>query len=416
MMSKQNRKRILVVSHGHPIFSPGGGEMAAYTLWQAYRRQPEVECAVFLSRLGGPQCLGNISKHGNDEYLWEQSLGDDFIMEGRNLWASLTVFSDFIKSIRPDIIHLHHAVHMGYEILDIIKRALPEAKICFTLHEYIPICHNSGQMLKKNGSLCHASGLAECARCFPKKTEADFWLRKRRFLHFFGNVDHFIAPSEFLARRYIEWGLPPEKISVLENGLRSMQSCPERKSRAEGPHNRFGFFGQITQFKGLSVVLDALSLLSARDRQKIILEIHGAGFGEAAEAHEASLRKKYKQLEKEGIIRWIGAYHPEALVSRMSGIDWVVMPSIWWENSPVIIQEAFACKRPVLASSIGGMAEKIANNINGILVEPGNSQAWADAMLECSTDNALWERLRGGIPQPMTADECARRHLEILWH
>lgn len=407
-------KKVLVIAHGHPDFSPGGAEIAAYSLFEGYRRHSDIGVAWLLARFEGDALEGGISRHADNEYLWEQSLGDDFYMEGRNLYSSLTIFRDFLENLKPDIVHLHHAAHMGYEILEIIRKSLPNAKICFTLHEYIPICHNSGQMIKTGGNLCMKSGLKACNQCFPKKSGEDFWLRKRRFMHYFSLVDAFFAPSEFLRQRYIDWGLPAEKIHAVENGLREIKSCHPRNLGDDDRPNRFGFFGQITKFKGLELLFQALNLMSAEDRAKIILEIHGAGFGEVAEAHEKKLRREYKKLSDEGAIRWIGPYDSSQIASRMAGLDWVVMPSIWWENSPVVIQEAFACGRPVMVSNIGGMAEKVRHGVDGIHVEAGNPQAWADALLKGAQGRALWERLRANISRPVPVDEATDKHLKIM--
>ncbi len=413
-MKKTGKNKILVIAHGHPDFSPGGGELAAYSLYKGYARHPAVEHVVFIGRIKNDACSGGISRHRDNEYLWDQSLSDDFLMQGRNCQATLTTFADFLRSVRPEIVHLHHALHMGYEILEVIKATLPDAKIYFTLHEYVPICFHNGQMIKTDGRLCQSSDLAACHACFPQKSEADFWLRKRNFEHYFRYVDAFFAPSEFLRRRYIDWGLQPEKIIMLENGLRELEACPPRALKTGENRNRFGFFGQITYFKGLQQLFEGLNLLAPQDRAKIILEIHGDAFGEKAVVFTQKLKRKYKNLEKEGIARWLGAYDPSFITSRMSGVDWLVMPSIWWENSPVVIQEAFACKRPVIASNMGGMAEKIKHGVNGLLVAPRNPQAWADTLLECAAANGLWEKLHASIPAPLSATEAAEEHLRSM--
>jgi glycosyltransferase involved in cell wall biosynthesis len=98
----------------------------------------------------------------------------------------------------------------------------------------------------------------------------------------------------------------------------------------------------------------------------------------------------------------------------MAGVDWVTMPSIWWENSPLVIQEAFLCGRPLLVSDIGGMAEKVRHGVDGLHVPAANPRAWADALLRAAEDEPLWDRLRAGIQRPLSHDECAARHLETV--
>lgn len=407
-------KRILVIAHGHPDFSRGGAEIAAHSIFIGYKRHPGVDAAWFLARGESDGTTCGISRHKANEYLWRQGLADDFYMKGRDIHSTLTMFRDFLKSLNPDVVHLHHAVHMGYEVLEVIRRVLPHAKIIFTLHEYIPICHNAGLMVKSNGKLCERSGYVSCNQCFPQKSPADFWMRKRGFMHYFSHVDVFLAPSDFLRRRYVEWGLPQEKIHVQENCLRMLETCQARKFQHGETCNRFGFFGQINPFKGIETLLRAIRLLPQQTRKEMVLEIHGEGCGELAKDHENKIRREYGNLLKEGTVRWMGAYGPEQIPARMAGVDWVLMPSVWWENSPVVIQEAFACGRPVIASNLGGMAEKVRDMIDGILVEPGNPQAWLDVILECSKNQSLWSRLRGNISAPVSIDEATNKHLELV--
>jgi glycosyltransferase involved in cell wall biosynthesis len=81
----------------------------------------------------------------------------------------------------------------------------------------------------------------------------------------------------------------------------------------------------------------------------------------------------------------------------MARIDWVVVPSIWWENSPLVIQEAFLHGRPVICSDIGGMAEKVADDIDGLHFRRGDAEHLATVMQRAVEAPGLWERLRAGI-------------------
>jgi glycosyltransferase involved in cell wall biosynthesis len=98
----------------------------------------------------------------------------------------------------------------------------------------------------------------------------------------------------------------------------------------------------------------------------------------------------------------------------MAGIDWVVVPSIWWENSPLVIQEAFALGRPVICSGIGGMAEKVRDGIDGLHVEPGNAVAWAEALKRAAETPQIWESLARNIRAPVSIDEAAGQYLRLV--
>jgi glycosyltransferase involved in cell wall biosynthesis len=93
--------------------------------------------------------------------------------------------------------------------------------------------------------------------------------------------------------------------------------------------------------------------------------------------------------------------------------DWVVVPSVWWENSPVVIQEAFFHGRPVIAADIGGMAEKVRDGIDGLHFHARSAEDLADRLTAALSDRDLWERLRDGIEPPTTYIDCAREHLQL---
>ena len=97
----------------------------------------------------------------------------------------------------------------------------------------------------------------------------------------------------------------------------------------------------------------------------------------------------------------------------MAQVDWVVVPSIWWENSPLVIQEAFLHGRPVICSDIGGMAEKVDDGVNGLhFAKVGSPQDLARVLVDAVDTDGLWERLREGIPEVQSA-AVAERHAAI---
>ena len=112
-------------------------------------------------------------------------------------------------------------------------------------------------------------------------------------------------------------------------------------------------------------------------------------------------------------VRFCGAFQNHEMPNLMRSVDWVVMPSVWWENSPIVIQEAFFHGRPILASNLGGMAEKITDEVDGLHFRSGSPEDLVDCMTRALTEPKLWDRLRGGIKRPLTHVECAQTHLEL---
>ncbi|OOB84509.1 hypothetical protein BZY71_24405, partial [Leclercia adecarboxylata] len=401
-------ERILVMAHAHPDFSLGGGEIAAYNLFKAYSNNKDVEEAWYLGRADrGRGATGAISLRRPNEYLWEQSVHDWHMMKAVHQESLTTWFADLIRALKPTVVHTHHYAHMGLEYLRIIKQVDPSIRIMMTLHEYMAICSNNGQMIKTgNFKLCNRESYDECHRCFPDRTAEDFWMRKHTFMKHFALVDQFVSPSEFLRQRYIDWGLAPEKIVVIENGQADESPLPPRPLGENETRNRFGFFGQINPFKGLDVLLEALTLMPKSERKKIVLEVHGANLEHQSLEFQQKIEELRAPLIKQGVVQWVGPYQPHELRSRMSGIDWVIVPSIWWENSPMVIQEAKVCGRPLLVSNIGGMAEKIDHNINGISVSAGNRIEWRNVFAR-NDITPLFDNFLANIVKPLSYTQCA---------
>ena len=113
-----------------------------------------------------------------------------------------------------------------------------------------------------------------------------------------------------------------------------------------------------------------------------------------------------KLASSEGKAQFHGVYTPESLPKLMQDVDWVVVPSIWWENSPLVIAEAMRHKRPVICSDIGGMAEKIQHGVNGLHFAVRDSFSLAEVMKKAIADTSIWDKLVKGINSPSTIQEC----------
>jgi glycosyltransferase involved in cell wall biosynthesis len=365
--------KVLVIAHAHPDFSVGGGEIAAYNLYTTLRDDPDTTGALFLARSDlGTIGHGAIVSRRPGEYLWRQDMGDWFKLRTANAPAVVKDFRAFLRQHRPDTIYVHHYAHMGLEVLREIRHTLPKAKLVLTLHEYTAICNHQGQMVKTDPTnrLCYRSSLEDCHLCFPAISPESFWLRRRYIEKHFQVVDMFVSPSQFLRQRYVDWGIPADRITVIENGQPSFERNIPRHSRPG--LQKIGFFGQVTEYKGVDTLLKALSLVPPNARRHLQVEIHGANLEQRSETFRALIEDLRAPLLAEGTLRWVGGYERKELFRKMSQVDWVVVPSIWWENSPMVIQEALVCGKPVLAADIGGMAEKVRDGVTGLHFEARN--------------------------------------------
>ncbi|HEY0523127.1 MAG TPA: glycosyltransferase family 4 protein [Stellaceae bacterium] len=409
--------RVLVISHGHPAFSIGGAEIASHNLFQGLNHLPGCE-AYYLARAAHP-----LKRHRHTPLMsLRQSEREAFLFcdDYEHFWVSNGATSDlagafrrFVEDVRPDVVHFHHVLGLGVEALFAVRKALPGVPIVVTFHEYLSICLNHGQMVKTSKNrLCSRATPAECGACFPTISPAEIFKRELFLKSHLGIADCYVSPSHFLIDRYVKWGLPAEKFRMLENGLEAFTPAPPRELPPNGRRGRFGFFGQVTEFKGLPVLLDAVG--------RVPDEVWGDDaalciFGGNLESQPEAFQKRFNELvEKVGRrAKFYGAYRSDEMPNLMKQVDWVVVPSIWWENSPLVIQEAFAHGRPLIASDIGGMAEKIAHDVNGLHFRVASAEDLADRLTQALTTPGLWDRLRAAAPRPITYREAAEQHLDL---
>ncbi|WP_160153826.1 glycosyltransferase family 4 protein [Microbulbifer sp. ALW1] len=400
-------KNIMFVSHGHPKYMKGGAEVASWNLFSLLK-SAGYNCLYVARTDSIPQQGSNLNRIAPDQVLFHSSINDWF-----NLTASDTKnLRDCLKEItdefKPDLIHIHHYAHIGIEIFRLFKQLSPQAKVVFTVHEYMAICLHNGQMVKSGTlELCENALEADCHRCFPQHTAPDFFLRKQYIQDQFDCVDHFVSPSAFLAKRYIEWGLPESKFSVIENVLTEQQRLPPRELVAGEKRNRFAFFGQINPYKGVDVLLEALVLIPQSIRSHLRIDIHGANLDHQRPDFKDKILKTIEKLDDCVVLR--GQYEPHELQSLMNETDWVIIPSIWWENSPVVIQEAISFGRPLIGSNIGGMKEKIEGKA-GLTFEARNASALAKAIVEATEPSVFdyWYSKTAGNASPF------KEHVQLI--
>ncbi len=410
--------RVLVISHAHPSISLGGGEIASYNLHKGLNTLPRVQ-SVYLARAGHP-----IPRHGttalmslrrsSDEILFHSDEYDHFYLSNNNTDEIRRDLLRFVGDLNPHVVHFHHVLGLGLEALYAIREALPKAALLMTFHEYLSICNNDGQMVKAGtAKLCNEASPIDCHACFPDIPPARFLKREKFVRGMLELADAFVSPSSFLAGKYAEWGLDPEKLHVIENGVSIESVTPPRELSGPKPRrNRFAYFGQITPFKGIDVLIDAVS--------RVPEEIWGEDtrlmiFGGNLEKQPAEFQARMEKLiaDAGSRVRFHGAYQNSEMPRLMQSVDWVVMPSIWWENSPIVIQEALHHRRPIICSNIGGMAEKVRDGQDGLHFRVRSAEDLADRFTEVLSDPLIWDRLHHSIRQPTNYVDCAEEHVAL---
>jgi glycosyltransferase involved in cell wall biosynthesis len=138
-------------------------------------------------------------------------------------------------------------------------------------------------------------------------------------------------------------------------------------------------------------------------------------FGGNIERQPVEFQERLKKLIDDAgrRVRFYGAYQNADMPRLMRSVDWVVLPSIWWENSPVVIQEALHHRRPIICSDIGGMAEKVQDGRDGLHFRAGSAQDLADRLSEVLGKPEAWDRLHATLRPPTGHAESARAHADL---
>jgi glycosyltransferase involved in cell wall biosynthesis len=411
--------RVLYVAHNHPTLHPGGAEAYALELYEAMRARPDVE-PVLLARIGSNVARRRVAHPGtpfssvngdpNQHFVFtETDHFDFFTLTSRDKSLYSRHLTDFLLAHRPDVVHLQHTHFIGVDLLSQIRRVLPDAAIVYTLHEFLPICHRDGQMVRTFGDeLCSEASPRRCNECFPEISPQSFFLRERFVKGHFANVDHFIAPSAQLMDKYLRWGIEEERIEVEEYGRLAPPRRAPDPSQAKLPTN-IGFFGQLSHFKGAKVMMEAMALVDPD--LDAHLWLHGANL----ELQSQEFQDEFAVLQEalRGRVTFRGSYQHDELPKLMEDLHWVVIPSIWWENSPLVIQEAFFHRRPIICSDIGGMAEKVGDGVDGLHFRANDPFSLARTIETATTSPRLWRSLRQGIRDPHPMDAHVRHLLGL---
>jgi glycosyltransferase involved in cell wall biosynthesis len=402
-MAGQPRGPIAIVAHTHPSVSKGGAEIAAYSLYEGLRRTGTE--AIFIAVCSAAERAKLILASDHEFAVVSDPRRYDhfYHLASADIWRQLkTILLD--QDVR--LVNFHHFLQIGVNTL---KALAAETAIPFTvtLHEFLAICAHHGQMVTRPARrLCQADSPVACAGCFPENTRQQFTARKQLIQSALLAASGFIAPSHFLAERMVAWGLPREKLLVIENGLRHVDPTRDRSRAAlDGQSWTFGYFGQITPFKGVDTLLETIELLGRQPDigARIRIRVHGTMIGQ-----EASFIARFNDVfARHGFATYAGGYDNADVHKLMHGCDYVLTPSTWWENSPVVIQEAFESGRPVICTGIGGMAEKVPNRRAGLHFRPGDAADLARAILEAA-DSTLHAALCSALPQ--VSDQVTMAH------
>ncbi len=380
---------VLLVNNLYPPIMAGGAElMVAYLAEGLVERGHR---ATVISTCGPEMEPYPVEKRNGVEVLrfFPRNMYWSFARDGqsrirRALWHlrdtwnldAARRFRAILAQAQPDIVHTHVIDGFSASIWRRARRlGIP---VIHTAHDYHLICPRAF-LLSRDWRICtHPSISCRAYRAWH--------------LHTADDVDLFISPSQFLLDKHREAGLSVRQTAVVRNGIPQPSTLPPRE-KTDDPTTCFLLLCRLTEEKGVRVVLDAVRSLPAELRFRVTIAGRGPLVAAVREAAEADPR-----------IDFAGFVQGDEKHTLLANADYLLIPSLWYENAPVAVVEAAAYGIGVIGSRIGGIPELVNEGSTGFLFEPGDPAGLATIMHRLTTGES-------GLPDLKEAARAvARRH------
>lgn len=400
--------KIVKVIHGYPMRYNAGSEVYSQTLCHGLAKRHEVHVLTREEDAFAPDFRVR-TEHDRDEPRISVHVVNNPRLKDRYRAAGIDQrFAELLDRVRPDLVHVGHLNHLSTSLLR--EAALREVPIVFTLHDYWLMCPRGQfmQMFPENPeelwAACDGQEDRKCAeRCYSRyfsgareeaETDLAYWTdwvgrRMRHVRAMTELVDLFIAPARYLHDRFRDaFGLPASKLVYLDYGF--AQERLTGRSRAAGEPFTFGYIGTHIPAKGIHDLLRAFGLLGGQAR----LRIWGRPRGQDTEALRGIAASLPPGVAER--VEWLPEYRNQQIVRDVfDRCDAIVVPSVWVENSPLVIHEAQQARVPVITADVGGMAEYVRHEHNGLLFEHRSVASLARQMQRFVDEPALAARLGG---------------------
>jgi glycosyltransferase involved in cell wall biosynthesis len=374
----------LLTSHGHEI---------AFFAMEDNRNLPDPNADLFVS----PIEFRELNQH--------KTLANGVKVLTRTIYSTEArrKFAVLLDRFSPDIIHLqNYFLHITPSILfEARQRGLP---VVWTLHDYGLACPNAHFLIDRTGQICEACRGGRFYQAIFKRCKKDSLLASsmaafvaycNRWMRVYNKADAFLTPSRFLKTKLVENGFDENQIHHLPLFL--LQKNFQEEERDQG---YLLFLGRLETIKGINILIEAAG--RAKD---VPVKIAGS-------VDESLASRLLKILSKN--VEYVGLKNGQELIDLIHNSLAVILPSIWYENQPFSILEAFASGKPVIASDLGGMTELVKPGERGLLVKPGNPDELAEAMRWALSNRILMKEMGRNARRYALDNHSPERHYQSL--
>jgi len=275
-----------------------------------------------------------------------------------------------IARTKPDVIHIHHAIGFGLSLLEEV--ASHDIPVVLTLSDYWLLCpgivrHCQGHIERCARECCDDVRLVRSSQTLA---HAYLLARRRRVRRFVNRVRPMLAAiSESTRIVFEEAGFKSDRLFTHTWGI-DIESLrgPFPSATASGKRPRVAYIGSVRPHKGCHILAAAFRRVADR------ASLHFYGGGD--EGYIRQLREQCNGLDAQ----FYGRFDHAEVGRILHQSDLVVVPSVWEETYCLVAQEAMAARKPVIASNVGGMADRIVHGVNGFLVPPGDAVRLGDEL------------------------------------
>ncbi|MEJ2212281.1 MAG: glycosyltransferase family 4 protein [Anaerolineae bacterium] len=313
-----------------------------------------------------------------------------------------------LRRVQPDLVHVHNVSGSTLALFPACRRlGLP---VVLTLHDHWLLCPNN-MLYRRDGSLCDVSTSSRtCDQCFRRY---DFWAnvpgRRRLFARLVAGVDLFVSPSQKLVDLHVAAGYDRSRFRVVPNGIKpalfQLPADPAVRAvtREAGRRRSLLFAGAIAENKGILTLVEAAPLL-ARYVPGIRLVVAGGG--------DPGLVEALRGVDPD-VVELLGQVPFQEMRALYATADLTVVPSLWYENSPMCIYESMLAGTPVLGSEVGGIPELIEPGKTGYTFRRGDPVALTERVIQHFARSARERRdMRRQCVQHSRSHMTLERHLE----
>lgn len=387
--------RVLLITHGLPPESVGGVEQHVDGLARALTDAGhDVHVYAKTGRPGHEQGAAIEADEGTPYrvtrfvYRYEELKGLRSLYDIPALDDALRAF---VAQHPFDVAHVHHLTGVSTGALTVLREA--GVPTVLTLHDYWLLCPR-GQMWNREGRVTEEIAPSSCAACLrptfgswvPQGEEGEAVLTDLHQLarDTLALPDALVAPSARAIPPFVPFGVDPEKVRVIENGVdtEALRRIPLPTFEPDRPI-RIGFLGTLIPSKGLDVLVRAVQALP---RGRAELRIHGNVVPYHGDT--GFLTRAFQTLTPDDRVQYHGPYRTDDLPRILGEIDVLVAPALWHEAFGLTVREALAAGRPTVVTRMGGLQDALVDGVHGRIVPPGDAAALADALDRLTADRA----------------------------